>query len=92
MKPRYLVYDNVDDRSEIIYLLEKLPPAKRLAWLGWCCTKSAVPNSGVRPRVSAKSTGASLEVFFDLWALAAQYELDVDGAVRRLVEMVRRER
>lgn len=104
MKPAFLQYDNLSDRKEVFYLLEQLHPRRRLEWLDWCCAKSAVPNSHVRPGISramrerlplamrddSASEKLSVECFLDCWNLARQYELDVDVAVDRLVQMVRR--
>lgn len=90
-KPKYLQFDNLDDRREIFHLLERLPPWQRVAWLKWCCRHPSVAAGPVKPQVSAaRTTGDSREIFFDLWALAAQYNLDVNAAVLRLVDMVRR--
>lgn len=104
MKPAYLQYDSLSDRKEIFYLLEQLHPRRRLEWLNWCCQKSAVPNSSVRPGVSqamrerlplalkddSASEKFSVECYLDSWNLARQYELDMDAAVERLVQMARR--
>jgi hypothetical protein len=88
-KPRYLVFDTLDDRKEIIYLLEKLPPWKRIAWLKGCCAQAVIPNSKVRPRVAARTAGEVTEIYLDFWVLSAQYQLDVDASVLRLVDMVK---
>ncbi len=104
MKPAYLQYDNLDDRREVLYLLGQLPPRRRLTFLAWCC-RAAVMLSGsaVRPSPSGKTValakraerdssadrGLSLDIYGDLWRLSAQYGLDIDRAVDRLVEMVR---
>lgn len=104
MKPRILVFDTLDDRREIVTLLDKLPPAKRIAWLSWCCRQSAKPQKGMFPRVQQKtkeladkarwdtvaSDRLTVECYSDLWHLVGQYDLDVDRAVNRLERMVRR--
>jgi hypothetical protein len=102
-KPRYLQFDTLDDRKEIHQLLRRLPPARRVKFLEWCCEKAILPNSTIHPKVSAKTRslaeaarwedGAdsrlSLAVYTDVWMLAAQYRFSIDDALKRLVEMVR---
>lgn len=89
-KPRYLIYDTVDDRREVQRLLERLPVSHRIAFLAWCCRQVTIPNGGTHPEVSLTRTkGTAVEVYRDLWYLAGQYDLDIDAATEKLVEMVR---
>lgn len=99
-----LYHDNREDRTEIHRLLCRLAPADRLQFLRWACQNATLPNSAVRPRVSRKTVELaglarhddsadrrlSLECFFDLMFLANSYSFDLDQALARLVEMVRR--
>lgn len=99
-------FDTRDDRKEMHQLLCKLSPAKRLAFLAWCCTKAAVPNSVIRPCVgramperaalAMKDDSAdeklSLEIYLDVWNLSLQYQLDLVEATAELVRRVRRVR
>lgn len=85
-----LVHDNLGDRREVYQLLKRLPPRRRVEWLAWCCQQTYLPCSKIRPRVAQRTTGRSVEVFMDFWALVAQYDLDPEKAVNRLAEMVRR--
>jgi hypothetical protein len=78
-----------DDRKELVYLLGKLSPAQRLDYLRWCC-KVAPGNCGAKPYVKKTSTGNALECFFDLWAAAMNFGLDLDKAANELVRRVRR--
>lgn len=85
VKPSVLRLDTLDDRREIHRLLDRLPPGRRLAFLQWCCRQVPHPVN-----VAHRSTGSTFEVFFDLWKLGHQYELDMDAAARRLESLVRR--
>lgn len=103
MKPAYLALDTLDDRREIHRLLETLPPRRRVAFLRWCCARAVLPKSGTRPGVSKKTERLarqagrdreadrrlSLDCYFDVWSLAAQYELDLAAVLERLVALVR---
>lgn len=103
-KPAYLQLDTLDDRKEIYTLLARLSPARRLAWLRWCCRRAVVPNSATHPgparktvelaelarRDSSADERLTLDVFFDFWNLTGlNYELDPQLALNRLVEMAR---
>lgn len=104
MKPEYLIHDNLMDRREIFYLLEKLSPYNRLKFLDRCCHKARIPNSPIRPGISramqsrlplamkddSASEKLSIEVFMDIWSLAIQYELNMDEALRDLEDLVRK--
>lgn len=88
-KPRYLIYDTVDDRREVQRLLERLSVRQRITFLAWCCQQVTIPG-GTHPEVSrARTKGTAVEVYRDLWYLAGQYDLDIDAATEKLVEMVR---
>jgi hypothetical protein len=90
-KPAYLQFDNLMDRREIYFMLERLPPWKRLQWLRWCTRQIHMPEApNARPIVAARSTGIAMEVYHDCWHLAAAYSLDLDLAFAKLTQMVRR--
>lgn len=92
MKPKYLQLDTLDDRREIHHMLEKLPPAKRIAWLSWCCQQVTLPNSTLHPRVAKKTMGLAIEIYYDAWMMAVSFGLDMDRAAVKLTEMVRKAR
>jgi len=100
------VYDSVDDRREIYYLLARLPPRRRVEWLSYVCKGAFIPNSRTRPHVSPKTwaraeqaerddsldEGLTTEVFFDFWTMVANYGLDVAAALEVLVRVAKKER
>ena len=102
-KPKVLLYDNPDDRKEITYLLSKLSPARRLAFLRWACARSTMPNTPHHPIASPKTAEVAekarwdssadsrltVEVYMDIFNLSMAYGLDLDEATKKLVEMVR---
>lgn len=104
LKSGLAAFDTLDDRREMAALLERLPPAKRVAFVAWCCRQVTVPNSAIHPRVAARTHDLAalarwddsaverlrVDLWTDLWMLAAQYGLDMDAAAARLVAMVRR--
>lgn len=101
-KPAYLPFDNLDDRREIRCLLARLHPLKRLAFMKWFCkqaslgwdlvpqvrrdteelAKRAVNDSGADERLTR-------ELYGDLWHVSANYEVSLDVAFRKLVEVAR---
>lgn len=104
-KPKYLQHDCLDDRRELVVLLRKLPPHDRIAFVEDACRRSKLPNSDTRPTVSRKTreladearkgnaqadNALSNEAYFDLWALATQYDLDLTAALVRLERFVKR--
>jgi len=102
-KPAYSLHDNLDDRREIHRLLTYLPPRRRVEFLAWCCRRSVVPNSATRPGPTRKTwelaetarwdssadRRLALDVYFDCWILCVQYELNLDLALERLVQLAR---
>lgn len=104
MKHGNLALDNTDDRNELHRLLERLPPLRRVQFLAWACRQATLKGSATRPGVQARmwrwaeeagndaalDRRLSLEVYFDLWALAMSYEFDLVKAVEKLVEVVRK--
>lgn len=87
-KPKYLQYDSLDDRRTIHQLLERLSPAQRIDFLDWCGRQCP----GMKPHVARQRTiGTALEIYLDIWHLAAQYNLNIDRVTERLVAVVRRE-
>lgn len=104
MKPAYLVHDNLDDRRQMHVLLCRLPPRLRLQFAEWCCRQSAHPGCTTRPGVARRTwrklpaaehddsadRALSLELWFDLWALAMQYQMDLTGVLAALEHVVAR--
>jgi hypothetical protein len=89
-RPVSLTLDTKDDRREMISLLERLPPRKRLEWLARCCTRVTGPH-GDKVRVAARSTGENaVEVFMDFNILCVQYDLDPTEPAVWLEHAVRR--
>lgn len=102
-KAPYLAFDNLDDRREILRLLARLNPMKRLAFVQWFCSQARLGPWGLIPRVSAKTeatarqamtdSGAderlTLELWQDMWNISAAYDVSLDVAFRKLVEVVR---
>lgn len=103
-RPAFLQYDNVDDRREILLMLSKLSPVKRIMFFRWCCLKATLPKSSVRPQVakvtlelaekarwdSSADQMLCQEIYRDLWYLSAEYRFEIEWAVRKLEEMVRK--
>ena len=103
-KPSILVLDTLDDRKEIWYLLHRLSPNRRVAFLDWCCSQVSGPN-GTRPipsrlrmaetiRMAYRCDNADLrltnELYTDVIALGHQWQLDVGRAAVVLEQFVRR--
>lgn len=97
-------YDDIDSRREIFRLIGHLTPVERISWMRWCCSRSSLGDSDVRPMVSEStlllameaetSRDASVRLQIDLHQdllihLPQQWGLDIDAAV---VELVRRAR
>ncbi len=76
----------VDERKEIARLLRDLAPAKRLAWLKWCCDQVSTPaaRTGV-----VRRDGSADAVFWDAMTLFWGSGLTMQRAGQRLVEIVR---
>lgn len=89
MKPAFLQLDTLDDRREIHQLLARLSPSRRLAFLRWCCRSAKLPNSRVRPTVPPNHSGNAMEIYFDLFALSANYDFSLDRALTVLVGYVK---
>lgn len=99
----FLQLDNLDDRREITILLRKLHPRDRLRFLADCCKRVTLKKAdtcpGIRRDMFQRSKLAmrddeadrrlTTEVYFDLWALASQYGLDLGQAADRLEGFVR---
>lgn len=97
-KPAYAVLDTLDDRREIHQMLDRLPPPKRVEFLGWCCSqvkgglrptpsRRMTPTMNTAKRDDSASQKLSLDIYFDFWALVTQYGLDPQKAA---VELERR--
>jgi hypothetical protein len=103
VKPHFLVYDTLDDRREVLYLLGRLAPARRVAYLRWCCARAVVPGSATHPGPSRKTLALAerartdssaderltLDLYLDWWTLCTQYELDADAALAELLGRAR---
>lgn len=95
-KPLWGNYDNRMDRLEVHGLLQRIPPALRVRWLRWCCTKCFLPGSTHQPVVTLHPSAVvrqdgenPMEVYFDFWALVNQYRLNPAQALEALVYIVR---
>lgn len=102
-KPQFLAYDTLDDRREIHTLLSRLHPRVAVRWLETLCKRCVVhgarpgPSRGMLARVEEASrkggeAHARLvnEIYGDVWMLASQHGLELEGAVRLLEAMVKR--
>lgn len=98
-----LHHDNRDDRREIHYLLSKLSPHKRIAWVQKCCRKATLRGSVLNPAVDIKSIRLAelamrddsadqkltMDLFLDLWHLANHYNFDLEAALVDLERVVK---
>lgn len=97
MKHPVVVHDNLDDRREVWQLLDRISPAKRIAWLDWCCSHCHLPRGKCRPRVTREKTrGETTEIYLDFWSLLLMHKPDEEDMVAklfldRLVQLVRHE-
>jgi len=98
-------FDTRDDHKEILYLIGKLSPKERMAWMVWCCQRSYLdpnyPEVKPRPRPStwelarqAMSDDAAAwklqhDLYQDFWKLNLQWHLDPDEALEELVRRAR---
>jgi hypothetical protein len=103
MKPTALLYDTRMDRVEIRDLLNRIPPRRRVEFLAWCCCQVKPLAGGQLPKPSrptwemavaaerddAASSALTMTIFVDLGMLAHQWDLDLDVATAKLVEVVR---
>jgi hypothetical protein len=103
-KPRFLIYDNLDDRREIHTLMGKLSPQSRIEFVAQCCRDAPLQVSRKNPHIAAKTLELAktarwdssaderltTELYFDLWSLANGFDFDLDIALARLVQMVRK--
>lgn len=103
MKPVYLSMDTLDDRKEIIGLLNHLSPADRVAWLEFQCKKAAKPYLGLAPKPSQEtlrlaemarwddkaSERLTIEVYLDTIHLSTQYDHDLLAAAKGLERVVK---
>lgn len=103
-KPVILTFDSLDDRREIVTILDHLPPKKRVAWLDWCCRQVAGHRPGMNPRVkqatrdladrarwdTAASDRLTVECYGDYLHLCFQYDLDAIVAIKVLESFVKR--
>jgi len=78
----------LDDRRELWKMLDRLPPAKRIAWLQWCC-KQANNNQSVGVFVEKDSGTSTAEVFADAMSIMNQGNLTLNRAGEYLVSIVR---
>jgi len=97
-----LILDTLDDRREIHTLLRKLHPEVAVEWLAAQCRK-VKPINGCRPNPARKmqpriqaalrdddaASRLSLELYYDVWALGLQYDLDLTQAALSLERLVK---
>lgn len=103
-KPSILQIDNLDDRREVYFLLHRLPPDRRLAFMDWCCSRIVAPG-GTRPTPSrvrmAETIAAAWKcseaderltgmLYGDFLLLGSQWALDLVAAALELEQWVRR--
>ena len=104
-KPPLVVYDNRDDRKEVVTLLARLSPAMRVFWLSWCCRQvNGNGHSALKQQVSMDTIKLmeqarwdsscdqrlTQECWTDVWYLAAQHGLDMEAALLRLVAVAKK--
>lgn len=103
-KPKFLVYDNLMDRREILLLLRRMEPRRRMVFYRWACAAATLPNSPHRAQVTPETTELAKkarwcskasemlcnEIYSDMFYLSWMYNFDLDRAVAKLVEMVRK--
>lgn len=87
MNKQILAYDNRDDRREVVYLLEQMPPQLRVRWLWWCCRNTPGKMQMAPP---PDHRGDVMEVYCDFWSLCNQLNLDADKALAKLTDMARK--
>lgn len=88
--------DNIDDRREALYLLQKLVPVERVAFLYWCCdhceTNRQVVREGHGVSVTiTNETGDPMESYLDFCTLVARHGLNGAEALAELERRVARE-
>lgn len=81
----FRLHDNLDDRRELLYLLERVSPERRKLFLAWACAQC---RGVLRPKVAATTAGEALEVFMDLWGLSTQWGLDLGRTLQHLERCV----
>jgi hypothetical protein len=87
--------DNVDDRQELLRLMEFLSPGERVRFLRWAATLANGPYRSLRPNGSTVSvyvtntTGEAAESYLDLCGLIAQWRVPRDVVLRELERLVR---
>lgn len=103
MSDPVIQHDTLDDRREVYRQLKALPPARRLGFLRWCAARARLPRTNAAAHVSratherarqarwdtAADEKLTIEIFFDLFTLACQYEFDLGGALRELERRAR---
>lgn len=89
MKKAILYHDTLDDKREMHALLDRLTPRRRLQWLHYCCQHCALNGSDKHPHVDPAHTGNAMECFFDAWLLVQYYNLDLQAALSRLVDLAK---
>lgn len=84
--------DNLDDRREIFYLLSRLTPLQRIAFLYWCCDQAnnRMIHRGEQTRVDITDpTGDPYHTMLSIAMLHAQYNLPIQRVLRGLERAVR---
>lgn len=103
MKNALLIVDQLSDRRDLWFLLHRLHPARRLAFLRWCCATASQPtNPCPAPtpemagyaRDAARTDECDLRltnmVYLDLAAIGQQYDFDLGKAMVVLERWVRK--
>lgn len=83
--------DDIDTRRETFYLLSKLTPVQRIAFLYWCCDQAnnRMIHTDVNKVWVEHSTGDAREVRNDLWMLHVQFNLPLPRILSGLERAVR---
>lgn len=80
------VLPEFDERREIWRLLGHLTPARRIAWLKWCCQQVSSPAAETKV---LESDGTVSDVYWGSMSLFYGSHLGMQKAGTKLVQMVR---
>lgn len=97
-----LAVDDLDTRREVVTLLGKLHPRKRVRFIEWCCAEVTRPGRAApvvttdgqmirdAERCDRGDTRLTNDCLMMWYSLGAQYELDMPRAARVLEAFVRK--
>lgn len=75
------------EQRELRRLLDRLTPAKRIAWLRWCCRQVSQP--GFAGTKVMESDGSTEAVLWDALSLKVMFGLSLERMGTELVQRVR---